>query len=165
MELLKDIYASWLKLAHRRYPKTTTLYLESEVSYMRISLAFLLLSTVAWGQGVCSHSTPTSVQTRCPCTGATLSVTECQGIGGPGCQDFGSTNFCGSTCAVGVGTGCNPGGPKAKIIQLSLLKTEIETLYGNKSTMSVVTCNTDDAAFTAWLARTNPAQNARRIGN
>jgi hypothetical protein len=133
---------------------------------MRILLASLLLSAVgAWGQGVCSHSTPTSVQTVCPCTKAPLFVTECQGIGGPGCQDFGSTNFCGSTCAVGVGTGCNPGGPKSKIIQLSLLKTEIETLYGNKSKISVVTCNTDDGAFAAWLARTSPAQNAKRSGN
>lgn len=137
---------------------------------MRSLLVLVLFFGVsAWGQ-VCTHSDLVSTRRTCPCNGTVIFVNVCQGtFGGQGCQDLGSFNFCGSSCAVGSATGCIPGGPKSRVLSGSdLFRSNIEGLSAKEPQIGAVTCNNNSDAFEKWLARTNRARLAqpqRGIGN
>jgi len=130
---------------------------------MKPVLALLLLSGIsAWGQ-TCSFSDLAFIPVRCPCTGAILFVDECQGTsGGQGCEDFGGTNFCGPTCAIGTATGCNPRGPK---LQVPLLSKSLERDIRSVSAKGpqVATCEYDSQAFEKWLAKTSTSRHVQSL--
>src|SRR5215471_17256150 len=86
----------------------------------------------------------------CPCTGALMIVTACQGTSGQGCADATFFDFCGPTCAVGVSSGCNPRGPKIE----QPLASDIDRLLAKQAHTAFVTCNQDNRAFEKWLAKT-----------
>lgn len=116
---------------------------------------FLLGCTGAWAQDSnCHFSEPVGTQTRCPCTGALMIVTTCQGDTGQGCADVAFFDFCGSTCAVGVSSGCNPRGPKIE----RPLTSDIDRLFVKQAHTSFVTCNQDNRPFEEWLAKANSSR-------
>jgi hypothetical protein len=124
---------------------------------MKPMLTLLLLGGIsAWGQ-VCTHASLVFISTRCSCTGATLTVGECQGtFGGQGCQDSG-TNFCGSNCAILTATGCIPRGPKLQVPLLSKsLERDIRIASANGS--QVAACEYDSQAFDRWLEKTSTSR-------
>lgn len=127
---------------------------------MKPVLTLLLLWGIsAWGQ-TCSFSDLVFIPVRCPCTGAILFVDECQGTsGGQGCEDFGGTNFCGPTCAIGTATGCNPRGPKLQIALLS--KREIGSALAGESQLA--TCENNSEAFERWLAKTSTSRHVQPL--
>jgi len=127
-----------------------------------IPLALLLLcSFSAWGQICSKGASVVFIQTKCPCTGALISVGACQGtFGGAGCQDFRTTNFCGSTCSVGSAGGCLSGGPKSQTVT-KRLEDNLDRLFVKQAQIVFVTCNVDNGAFAKWLSTTS----ASRIQN
>ena len=128
---------------------------------MKLLLSFLMLVGVSsWAQDPsnCHFSDPVSIQTTCSCTGAKLTVIECQGtFGGQGCADLAFFNFCGPTCAIGESSGCNPRGPKLEIPILvsPTLTSEIRRLSPEPLQIAAATCAGDNGAFAEWLAKTS----------
>lgn len=132
--------------------------------------AFLCLWGVnSWGQNCQIHGEVFFTNTICPCTGRQTSLQTCQANGqGTGCEDFVFQNFCGTTCSIGMASGCI-GGPKTKVISFSgPFEREIKTRFAKESHVAVLTCSNDNGAFERWLLATGPARNihsARGIGN